>query len=134
MKKMWPVFVILLLTFGLLWLAGTAAIAKDQCDVVGNSYTITLNGDEWTLTDFSNVIAFSPAPPCGGNVSLVSPDGVYSYHKWCVSGDGFTVLGFPAVLTTEGLKLYSVPTNLYTLHVGNMTYMTEQEVQLFLFK
>ncbi|MCK4782767.1 MAG: hypothetical protein KAV87_03375, partial [Desulfobacteraceae bacterium] len=101
---------------------------------VGNSYTVTIDDAEWTLTDFMNVAVFSPAPPCGGNVSFVDPGGEYSYHKWCASGDGLTVAGFPALLTKSGLKIYCVPMDLYILHVGNTVYMTEQEVPLFLFK
>lgn len=134
MKKMWPVFLALCVTLLMFCVVGSTATAQNQCEIVGNSYTITVDCDEWTLTDFTNVPGFSPAPPCGGNVSLVSPDGEYSYHKWCVSGNGLTVAGFPALLTESGLNIYCVPMDLYILHIGNTIYMTEQEVPLLLFK
>ena len=135
MKKLWPVLAVLFLTLGFQWLVATVAIAGDQCDVVGNSYTITIDGGDWILTDFVDVVGFSPLPPCGGNVSLVSPDGYYTSHKWNANYDGtLTVAGLPAKLTPEGLKLYGVPMDLYILHIGNKLYMTEQEVPQFLLK
>jgi len=135
MRKMWPVFAVLLLTLGLLWAAVSAALATDQCDVVGNSYTVTIDGDEWILDNFVNSGPFfSPAPQCGGTVNLLSPDGEYIFLDWCVTGAGLNIAGFPAVLTYDGLELYCVPMDLYVLHIGNTTYMTEQEVQQLLFK
>ena len=135
MRKMWPVFAVLFLTIVFLWLAGSASIAMDQCEVVGESYTITLDGDEWILDNFVIFGPFiSPAPRCCGTVNLLSPDGEYVRLDWRVTGVGLNIAGFPATLTSNGLKLYCVPLDLYVLHIGNTIYMTEQEVQQFFFK
>jgi hypothetical protein len=139
MKKifsvMWPALVTFLFVFTFLWIAGTAAIAQDQCDVVGNSYALTIDGDGWTLTDFVETGPFfSPAPRCAGTVSLVSPDGEPVDCDWMVCHGNLMVAGYPAVLTSNELKIYGVPTGLHTLRIGGTFYMTEKEIPLFLFK
>ena len=135
MRKMWPLLVTLALMILCYGAAGSAALAMDQCGVVGMSYTLTIDGDGWILDNFVNSGPFfSPAPQCGGTVNLLSPDGEYVRLDWRVTGVGLNIAGFPATLTSNGLKLYCVPLDLYVLHIGNTIYMTEQEVQQLLFK
>lgn len=134
MKKFWPVWIIGFLMIGFLWVAGTVALAQDQCEVVGATYTVTVDGTEWTLTDFVETGPhFSPAPQCVGTVNFVSPYGEHTCN-WCVCNNNLNIAGLPAVLTSNGLKIYGVPTGLHTLRIGDVVYMTEQEVPLLLFK
>ena len=130
MKKMWPVLVTLIVVVTFLWIAGTSAIAMDQCEVAGNSYTL----DGCTLDFVESGPFFSPAPQCAGTAGLAVPGWDIVVLDWMVVRDNLTVAGYPAVLTPDGLIIYGIPTNLHTLNVGGKTYMTEHEVPLLLFK
>ena len=129
MKKMWPVLVTLIVVVAFLWIAGTSAIAMDQCEVVGNSYTLEVGQDECTLSFVEVGPFFSPAPQCAGTVNV----GNYVFD-WIVVRDNLTVAGYPAVLTPDGLTIYGIPTDLHTLNIGGTVYMTEHKVPLLLFK
>ena len=131
MKKMLSTVLALVLMF---LLSSVAANAIDQCDVVGNSYTIDYNGTEWALQDFTDVVGFSPAPRCGGMVYLVYPSGEFDTLDWCVTDGGLFIGGTPANLTDDGLEVYLIPGELHTLHVGGTVYKTEQEIPTLLFK
>jgi len=110
MKKMWPVFVALCFAFSFMWVAGTMAIAMDQCEVVGNSYVSTVDDTLCTLTFVENSPLFSPAPRCAGVVYLGVSGNIYKWD-WMANRDGtLTVAGLPAVLTSGGVEIYGIPT------------------------
>ena len=135
MKKMWPVFVVFCITLVSLWAVSTAAIAMDQCEVIGNSYTITIDGNDIVLSDFvESSPMFSPAPKCAGTVTLLGPAGQYSTLDWCVGHDGLRISGLHAFLSEDGLMVYLLPSGLHTLCIGDTVYMTEQKISQFLFK
>jgi len=135
MKKMWPVFIVFCITLVSMWAVSTAAIAMDQCDVVGNSYTITIDGNDWTLSNFDESLPmFSPAPKCAGTVTLLGPTGQYSVLDWCVCFGELKISGLHALLSEDGLMIYLLPSGLHTLRVGDTVYMTEQEIPQLLFK
>ena len=135
MKKMWPVFVVFCITLVSLWAVSTAAIAMDQCGVIGNSYTITIDGKDIILSDFVETSPmFSPAPKCAGTVTLLGPEGQYSTLDWCVGHDGLRISGLHAFLSEDGLMVYLLPSGMHTLRIGDTVYMTEKEVAQFLFK
>lgn len=133
MKKMWSVGVVSVLMLLFTCIMATSAIAMDQCEVVGNSYTMVY-GDECVLSNFVNTVGFSPMPPCGGTVDFTYSGEIVKF-LWNVNYDKtLTIAGLPAVLSTDGLKIYGIPTELYSLQVGNKIYKTEQKIQSFLFK
>ena len=134
MKKMLPVGFALVSMLLLSIVAVSDVSAVDQCDVLGQTYTVTLDGGVWTLTDFENTIMFSPAPRCGGTVTLVDSDGVSYGCDWSVAGDSLVISDAPARLTDDGLMIYLVPQGLHTLCVGGMVYKTEQVVQALTLK
>ena len=131
MKKMLSMVLTLVLMFVL---SSVAVNAADQCDVVGQSYTVYVGDEPWTLTNFENAPMFSPAPECGGSVILVDPDGAGWSYGWSITDNGLIIAGTPAELTDDGLIVYFIPQGLHTLQVGNMVYKTEQEIPTLLFK
>jgi len=128
--------IVSLLMACLLCAVAVPAMAMDQCDVVGNSYTITFGDDEYVLTDFIESEAkFSPAPLCGGKVYLMFPSGSFYFLDWSVSRDhNLFIAGLPAVLTEDGLTLYCIPEAPYTTDIGGVIYKTEREVPTLSFK
>lgn len=128
--------IVSLLMACLLCAVAVPAMAMDQCEVVGNSYTLTLCGDEYTLANFVGVDSmFGPAPLCKGTVYLFSPNDTYCSFEWNVSrGNELTIGGFSAVLTEDGLVVYFIPDGLYTTVIGDVTYKTEQEIPTLQFE
>jgi len=134
MKKMWPVFIVLCITLASLWAVSSVAVAMDQCDVVGNSYTITIDGNDLTLSNFNESLPmFSPAPRCAGTVDFLGLNG-RSALDWCVCFGKLKISGIPAFLSDDGLKIYAIPLGLHSLRIGDTVYMTEQEIPQLLFK
>lgn len=125
--SMW-ITMVMIMSFGV-----TGVAAANQCDVMGGTYSVTLDGDEWTLTNFTDKIEVGPAPRCGGKVTLIGPDNTRSFYVWCVR-DKLTVAGFPAKLTAEGLMIYMIPSNLHRLRVGSTIYMTNEKIPVLPFK
>lgn len=134
MKKMWPVFIVFCITLASLWAVSTAAIAMDQCDVVGNSYILILDGDDYVLSDFtSSPAGFSPAPRCHGYVTFISSNGRVKL-EWYLRNGHLLIGGITAELTSNGLKIYNIPQNLHALRIGDTVYMTEKEIPQLLFE
>jgi len=135
MEKMRSTLIVLCIALATLWTVGSVAVAMDQCDVIGNSYTLVLGGNDWTLSNFDEAPPlFSPAPQCAGTVILLGPVGQYSTLDWCVCHGGLRISGLYAILSEEGLMIYSLPSGLHTLRIGNTFYMTEQEIPQLFFK
>ena len=132
MEKMLSFLIVMVAVLGL----AMTAPAMDQCEVVGNSYTLDLNGESWTLTDFEIQLCFSPAPFCSGTVNLVSPTGDSQSVDWSVNyhRTALMIAGLPAILTQDGLIVYALPAELNTLKIGDTMYMTEGEIPTFNFK
>jgi len=83
MEKMRSTLIVLCIALATLWTVGSVAVAMDQCDVIGNSYTLVLGGNDWTLSNFDEAPPlFSPAPQCAGTVILLGPVGQYSTLDW----------------------------------------------------
>jgi len=135
MEKMRSFFIVLCITLASLWAVSSVAVAMDQCAVEGNSYTVTIDGNDWTLSDFAEAGPyFSPAPQCAGTVNILGPDGQIFTVDWCVCHGILGIAGLPAFLSKEGLAVYALPSGLYTLRIGDTVYMTEHEIPQFFFK
>jgi hypothetical protein len=124
MKKL---FLAMLLTLGLVFGGLTSnALADDvyQCDVVGNAYTVTLGGVEYTLMGWTDKCNIGPCPECGGEVDLKSSLGQYLTLYWQVSryNQQLSIGKLPAVLTEDALTVYIPPTGLYKFRGGQNVY------------
>jgi len=134
MKKMRSILIVLCITLASLWAVSSVVVAMDQCDVVGNSYTITLDGDDYVLSDFtSSSPSFSPAPRCHGYVTLIA-NGERTNLEWYLRNGHLSIGGVTAELTSNGLKIYIIPQNLHCLRIGNTFYMTNEKIPTLLFK
>jgi len=93
MKKMRSILIVLCITLASLWAVSSVVVAMDQCDVVGNSYTITLDGDDYVLSDFtSSSPSFSPAPRCHGYVTLIA-NGERTNLEWYLRNGHLSIGG-----------------------------------------
>lgn len=138
MKKL---FLTVLLTLTLaLAMPVSNALAIDQCDVVGNTYELDLEGNTYALTNWvDNGCTFGPCDPdtyCAGHVELLCPGNVFYTLDWNIApfDDILIIGGFKAELTWAGLVVYFIPEDLIRTNIGRTTYMTEDEIPALTFE
>ena len=134
MRKTIPMLMVFLFSMMLIFFTPMVAMATDQCDVMGSTYTIELDGHGYTLTNFVDQISFSPAPQCGGLCTFINDQGASYSYEWSVVFGNLTVAGFPAFLTEHGLLLYAIPQDLYTTQIGKIIYKTPGKIPTLLFE